>query len=97
MRVLNVVLALLLLLAIVHVQPNLAGRVLNTKKNLRLQVLDKGPVTPSGPSGCTFIPGSGGTKCPPVKEMNVAGNVHHHRGAAYPRLVVPCGVASNQH
>lgn len=82
---LNVVLSLLLLLAMVHVEPSLGGRVLNTK--LSLQSLDKGPVTPSGPSGCTYIPGSGGTPCP-VEEMNVAGN----------RLVVvPFGVATDQH
>lgn len=82
MRVLNVALALLLLLTIMHVQPNLAGRVLNIEKNqLRLQSLDKGPVPPSGPSGCSYIPGSGGTNCL-VKEMNVAGDVTHHGGGA---------------
>ncbi|KAJ1391836.1 hypothetical protein SESBI_36345 [Sesbania bispinosa] len=48
------------------------------QKELRLQSLDKGPTPPSGSSGCTFIPGSGGTNCPPVKEMNVAGDTKHH-------------------
>lgn len=74
MKVLNIILVVLLLLTIMHVRPNLGGRVLNIqKKQLRLQALDKGPVPPSGPSGCTFIPGSGGTNCP-VKEMNFAGH-----------------------
>ncbi|GAU25283.1 hypothetical protein TSUD_17960 [Trifolium subterraneum] len=54
-----------------YVQPNHGGRILNIeKKELRLESLDKGPVAPSGPSGCTSIPGSGGTNCP----MNVAGH-----------------------
>ncbi|KAK7268729.1 hypothetical protein RIF29_21437 [Crotalaria pallida] len=94
----NVVLALLLILILVHVEPNLGGRVLNVKKQLSLQSLDKGPVPPSGPSGCTYIPGSGGTHCP-VEEMNIAGDAtKQHRGEeAYPRLVVPFGVATNQH
>ncbi|KAJ1409461.1 hypothetical protein SESBI_22751 [Sesbania bispinosa] len=68
---------------------------------VELEALDKGPVPPSGPSGCTYIPGSGGTgtgtHCP-VNQMNVAGSTQHHRArAAYPRLVVPFGVATNQH
>ena len=80
MRTLNIVL-LLLLLTIMYVRPNHGVRVLNMKE-LRLQALDKGPVAPSGPSGCTFIPGSGGTHCP-IEEMNVAGHVkHHHHSSA---------------
>ncbi|KAG4908304.1 hypothetical protein AAZX31_20G188400 [Glycine max] len=98
MKVLNFILALILLVAVVHVQPNLAGRVLNMKEQLNLMSLDKGPVTPSGPSTCTYIPRTGGRNCPPVEEMNnVAGNAQHHGGETYPRLVVPFGVATNQH
>jgi len=69
MKVLKVILALLLLLTISHVEPNIASRVLNTKNKfqLSLQSLAKGPVPPSGPSGCTFIPGTGGQFCPPMK------------------------------
>nr|KYP60785.1 hypothetical protein KK1_023198 [Cajanus cajan] len=96
MKVLNIILTLILVLAIIHVQPNLAGRVLNMKEQL-MSLDDKGPVPPSGPSTCTYIPGSGGTNCPPVKEINVAGNSHHHSAETYPRLVVPFGVATNQH
>ncbi|KAG4908305.1 hypothetical protein AAZX31_20G188500 [Glycine max] len=98
MKVLNFILALNLLLAVVHVQPNQAGRVLSMKEQLSLMSLDdKGPVTPSGPSTCTYIPGTGGTNCPPVKEMNMAGNAQHHSHETYPRLVVPFGVATSQH
>ncbi|TKY51844.1 hypothetical protein E2542_SST23363 [Spatholobus suberectus] len=97
MKVLNFILALILVLAVVHVQPNLAGRVLNMKEQLNLISLDKGHVTPSGPSTCTYIPGSGGKNCPPVKEMNVAGNAQHYSGETYPRLVVPFDVATKQH
>ncbi|KAK2400151.1 hypothetical protein P8452_07166 [Trifolium repens] len=71
MKILNIILVLFLLLTIMHVQPNLGGRILNIeKKELRLESLDKGPVPPSGPSGCTSIPGSGGPNCP----MNFAGH-----------------------
>lgn len=93
MKILNVVLALILLITIAYVKPNIATRVLNTKNKLQLQSLDKGPVTPSGPSGCTFTPGSGGTNCP-VKEMNFAGNDHRRRD--FPRLFAPFGVSFNQ-
>ncbi|MED6131601.1 hypothetical protein PIB30_011203 [Stylosanthes scabra] len=96
MRVLKIVLALFLLLSIVHVQPNQAIRVMNMKKQLGLmETLDKGPVPPSGPSSCTFIPGSGGTRCPPVNEMNVAGNVRHRR-SGFARSI-RWAVSSNQH
>nr|KYP60783.1 hypothetical protein KK1_023196 [Cajanus cajan] len=96
MKGLNFFFALILVLAVVHVQPNQAGRAWNMKEP-NLMILDKGPVTPSGPSTCTYIPGSGGRNCPPVNEMNVAGNTQHYSGETYPRLVVPFGVATNQH
>ncbi|KAJ1383936.1 hypothetical protein SESBI_42948 [Sesbania bispinosa] len=85
MRILNVAMALLLLLTIFHVVA--AGRELKMKKKqqLRLEALNKGPVPPSGPSGCTYIPGSGASHCPAVN----AGSTQ--------RLVVPFGVATNQH
>ncbi|KAK7391339.1 hypothetical protein VNO78_19754 [Psophocarpus tetragonolobus] len=75
MRVLNVVLVLLMFLTIMQAQPNLGARVLNNP--LRLESLSKGPAPPSGPSGCTYIPGSGGAHCP-LKEMNVPGIAKHH-------------------
>lgn len=61
---------------------------------LILQSLQKGPVTPPGGSGCTFIPGNGGSGCP-VKEMNVAGRALP-RPTAYPHLSVPFGIATKQ-
>ncbi|RDX67947.1 hypothetical protein CR513_53118, partial [Mucuna pruriens] len=97
MKVLNFILALILVLGVVHVEPTLGGRVLNKKEQQNLISLDKGPVPPSGPSTCTYIPGSGGTYCPPVEEMNVAGNAQYHSAQSYPRLVVPFGVATDQH
>ncbi|KAI4345761.1 hypothetical protein L6164_012857 [Bauhinia variegata] len=89
-------LLLLLLLTLMHVQPSHAGRFLKKEKQLKLQILDKGPVPPSGPSSCTYVPGTGGTNCP-IDGINAAGNaLHghqhhngHHGGAGYPRLVVP--------
>ncbi|KAI9087440.1 hypothetical protein K1719_030580 [Acacia pycnantha] len=92
-------LLLLLLLTLLHVQQNQGGRILEGEKRLWLQSLEKGPVPPSGPSGCTFIPGTGGNRCPPVNEMNVAGNAFHrlHGGsvAVYPHHVVPSSMAAN--
>ncbi|KAK7391637.1 hypothetical protein VNO78_20054 [Psophocarpus tetragonolobus] len=99
MKVLNLSFVLILLLAMVHVEPSLAGRVLNMKEDLSLMSLEnKGAVTPSGPSTCTYIPGTGGTNCPPVQEMNVAQHIQHHSHETFPRLLVPFGVlATNQH
>jgi len=97
MKVLNFILALILLLAVVHVKPNLAGRVLSMKEQLNLMSLDKGPVPPSGPSTCTYIPGTGGKNCPPLEEMNVAGNLQPYRAQTYPRLVLPFAFAANKH
>ncbi|RDX88600.1 hypothetical protein CR513_29780, partial [Mucuna pruriens] len=85
MRVINFILALIVVVAVVHVEPNLGGRVLNMKEEVSLVSLDKGPVPPSGPSGCTYIPGSGGTHCH-GKEINVAGNSQPHTGETYPLL-----------
>lgn len=73
----------MVLLVLLYVQPCKASRVLEDEKRewrkkgndyhiIVLQSLQRGPVTPSGPSGCTYIPGSGGSPCP-VKEMNFAG------------------------
>ncbi|KAK7391638.1 hypothetical protein VNO78_20055 [Psophocarpus tetragonolobus] len=90
MKVLNFMLVLILFLALVHVQPNVAGRVLNMKE--QLVSLDKDSVIPSGPSTCTYIPRTGGRNCPPLEEMNIARKVQHPSGQTYPRLVVPFGV-----
>lgn len=97
---LNVVMLLVLVFILMQVQPNQAGRVLDMEKQLWLQSLDRGPVPPSGPSGCTYIPGTGGTNCP-VDQMNVAGKAlrRHGHGAAA-ALVVQFGMATyadNQH
>ncbi|KAJ7954761.1 putative Transmembrane protein [Quillaja saponaria] len=99
MRLLRLlVLALVVLLTLpLHFKPNQASRVLHDEGNLILdkelgmQSLQKGPVPPSRPSGCTNIPGSGGIGCP-VKQMNVAGDAFR----AYPQFMhmVPFAAAT---
>ncbi|PWA62028.1 hypothetical protein CTI12_AA365330 [Artemisia annua] len=73
MKSFSIVCVFLALLLLVYTNPIEAGRVLHMKngftdlKNanfLVFQSLPKGPVTPSGPSGCTYIPGSNGRPCP---------------------------------
>lgn len=98
MGLLNIALAVLLL-SLLYFEPNRASRVLHDEedvdmKKLGLQSLQKGSVPSSEASGCTFIPGTGGSGCP-LKERHHAGHVLSH-ATAYPRLVVQLGVATNQ-
>lgn len=100
----NTSLALLLLLSLLNLEPSRASRVLYNdhdqeglrmvKKRLGFQSLPRGPVPPSGPSGCTYIPGSGGPNCPLGAKHHVGDSLRHAR--AFPRLVVQVGVATNQ-
>lgn len=93
---------LVLLLLLLYVEPyRVNSRILCAeeevewmKKELSLQSLQKGPVPPSGSSGCTNIPGQGGPNCP-NKEMHFAGNALP-RSTVFPRLMVSFGVATNQ-
>ncbi|GAV71201.1 hypothetical protein CFOL_v3_14695 [Cephalotus follicularis] len=101
MRVLNIFLAILLFLCLLHAHPCKGRRVLHDDgeleniSTLKLQSLQRGPVTPSDPSGCTNIPGGSGPRCP-FKEMNFARGALPRAGA-YPSLnMVPFGVATNQ-
>ncbi|RWR89419.1 putative transmembrane protein [Cinnamomum micranthum f. kanehirae] len=79
MGLLSKVSAVVIVLLLVSIHPNKACRVLEDKGvwenrgGLLLGTLQKGPVPPSGNSGCTYVPGKPGPSCP-VKEMNVAGN-----------------------
>lgn len=57
--------------------------------NVRLEVLPKGEVPPSGPSGCTYIPGTGGSNCP-IGARHFAGH------GVYPRHMISFGVAAHQ-
>ncbi|KAL1536097.1 hypothetical protein AAHA92_28799 [Salvia divinorum] len=41
---------------------------------LLLESLPRGPVPPSGPSSCTYIPGQGGPPCP-LNEKHFAGRL----------------------
>jgi hypothetical protein len=95
MRPLNIVLAMLLLLFLLHVQLYEASRPLHAEEDVRLQSLQRGNVPPSGASGCTYIPGTGGPGCP-VKEMHYAGDAlpRPAMASSFPRLVVLFGVAA---
>ena len=71
---LNIVLAALVLLSSTLEPCNLAyARVLKDAVDpSSLLVSLNGPVTPSGPSGCTFVPGGGGSGGCPLKEKHFA-------------------------
>ncbi|KAL4643423.1 hypothetical protein ACB092_02G091200 [Castanea dentata] len=102
MRLLNKVLAVLLVLFLlqhVQIQSCKASRLLYKggellHKGLGLQSLQRGPVAPSGPSGCTYIPGTNGPGCP-VNEMHYARNALP-RASPYPRLMGPFGMATKE-
>ncbi|KAM5553046.1 hypothetical protein ABKV19_025321 [Rosa sericea] len=103
MGLVNTALAVLLLLCVLHVQPNRASRVLYNdgmlmkRELISLQSLPRGETPPTGSSECTYIPGTGGSGCP-LKVKNYAGGhgQPHHHASAYPRLMAPFGVATNQ-
>lgn len=61
--------------------------------NSRLFSDQKKRVPPSGPSGCTYIPGSGGSGCP-IMEMHFAGG--GVRPATYSYSMNIFGVDTNQ-
>ena len=102
MRLLNKVLAVLLVLFLlqhVQIQSCKASRLLYKggellRKEIGLQSLQRGPVAPSGPSGCTYIPGTNGPGCP-VNEMHYARNAFP-RASPYPRLMGPFGMATKE-
>lgn len=87
-KILSTILGILLLL-----QACKGGRILNEKPGIELQSLERGLVPPSGPSGCTHIPESSGTKCPMIGEMHVVGRAMD-QSAAYPNVVNPFSVAT---
>ncbi|KAH7522159.1 uncharacterized protein LOC112492397 [Ziziphus jujuba] len=99
MGLLNIALAVMLVLSVVYFEPSRASRMLHdeeeiAKKKLGLQSLQRGDLPPSGASGCTYIPGTGGSSCP-LNGKHHAGHVLSH-ATAYPRLTVQLGVATNQ-
>lgn len=61
-------------------------------KNLAMQTLQRGPVTPSGPNPCTYIPGRSHGRCT-LSEMDVADHVAH-APPAFPDHVVSFAAAS---
>ena len=89
MGLFNLVFAMAVLLLLLHVRPYTASRILYEQEaEILMESLQRGPVPPSGPSGCTYIPGNGGPNCP-VQEMHFAGGGH-------PRLMVQFGVATDR-
>ncbi|KAL6343595.1 hypothetical protein AAG906_024960 [Vitis piasezkii] len=95
MKLLNIVFAIAVLLLVLQVRPYTASRILyEQEEKIVAESLQRGPVPPSGPSGCTYIPGGGGPNCP-VQEMHFAGDALP-RASAYPRLMVQFGVATSQ-
>lgn len=85
---------------LLSIHPGIAIRVLcgdevwKTKQGLVLESLQKGPVPPSGPSGCTYVAKHKGPSCP-LNEMHAAGHVFSYADA-YPHLTIPFGVATNR-
>ncbi|CAK9318712.1 unnamed protein product [Citrullus colocynthis] len=83
MKFLYITLAMAILL-LLQLQPNLAGRTLHEKPlmvrgtELKLQSLQRVSVPPSGPSGCTFIPGTNGPGCPLKERHYAAGRSTQH-------------------
>nr|DAD36710.1 TPA_asm: hypothetical protein HUJ06_007351 [Nelumbo nucifera] len=97
---LSAIIAFVLLLGI---QPLMASRILGgeeewMKRSVLLGSLQRGSVPSSGSSTCTYVPGSGGNSCPipaTVSEKNFAGSALAHI-SAFPHLLIPFGVASDQ-
>ncbi|KAM3308883.1 hypothetical protein P3S67_010627 [Capsicum chacoense] len=88
---------LALIVLIVCVQPGKGTRLLYEKELMNLQSLQRGPVPPSGPSGCTNIPGNvgSGSGCP-FSEMHFAGHMLGASNSAHPgSLMARFGVAVN--
>lgn len=60
--------ALLLALLLMSIQSSEAGRVLREEellnKDMPFQNFQRGPTSPVGGSGCTYIPVIGGLACP---------------------------------
>lgn len=83
MRALHLALAMAVILFLLQLQPNVAGRILHEKQamvrgtELKLQSLQRVSIPPSGPSGCTFIPGTNGPGCP-LNERHYAANRSQH-------------------
>ncbi|KAF5193422.1 hypothetical protein FRX31_016991 [Thalictrum thalictroides] len=68
--VMAAIVVVLVIVLISSIHPLNATRVLYeeeerlVRRSLISESLQRGPVPPSGPSGCTYIPGSGGPSCP---------------------------------
>ncbi|GAV66766.1 hypothetical protein CFOL_v3_10276 [Cephalotus follicularis] len=64
------------------------------EKRIVVQSLQRGPVTPSGPNPCTYIPGRGTGRC--TFEMDAATHdTHDHESPAFPHPFVKFAAASS--
>ncbi|KAG6597386.1 hypothetical protein SDJN02_10027, partial [Cucurbita argyrosperma subsp. argyrosperma] len=91
------------ILILLQLLPNAAGRTLPEKPamvrrrelemelKLKLQSLQRVRVPPSGPSGCTFIPGTNGPGCP-LEVRHYAGNGSKQRPSTLRRYATPVRV-----
>lgn len=85
MRSLYIVLAITLVLLFSSVKPHNASRILQDEQqeeeewtsNLLFQSLQRGPVRPPSPNGCTYIPRQGGAPCTSTNTINQMNFVGH--------------------
>ncbi|KAL2506637.1 Uncharacterized protein Adt_22258 [Abeliophyllum distichum] len=101
MRHLNCIVQVVVVLVILLcVQPGKSSPLLRDqetrlkKRGIFLHVLQKGPVPPSRPSGCTNIPGSVDSGCS-IKETHFANGGARPGVATYSHPVNLFGVATN--
>jgi hypothetical protein len=91
MRHLNLLLAVTAVVFLMNMHTEEGFRVMEeegTNKDLLVESLQKGPVPPSAPSGCTYIPGRGGAPC--TSQRGFAGHA-----MAPPQAYSNAGVASD--
>ncbi|KAL3517668.1 hypothetical protein ACH5RR_020257 [Cinchona calisaya] len=107
MRNLNSVFCITLMVLAISIKPYEATRMVfgdEEEEHLFLQSLQsRKAVNPPAPSGCSFIPGGGGTPCTAstINEKNFAGRVAVAAPPppptnAYPQHTVQFGVATNR-
>ncbi|KAF7143515.1 hypothetical protein RHSIM_Rhsim05G0177900 [Rhododendron simsii] len=69
---------------------------LNDLKTLAIQSLQRGPVTPSGSSPCTYIPGGTRGRCTLAEnESNYSGRMGHVAAPAFPGVMVKFATAND--
>ncbi|KAG8370769.1 hypothetical protein BUALT_Bualt13G0017900 [Buddleja alternifolia] len=111
MRSLKLTLAIIAVIFLITINQYEATRVLDEEEeqwmkrgqNVLLQSLQRRPVRPPSPNGCTWVPGSGGRPCTAtVSQQNFAGHVtasppppHAAAFDPYPEQMLQFGVATD--